>query len=166
MEVNIRSMVKQDWEGVARIYQQGMDTNISTFQTECPSYEEWDKGHVKSCRLVALEGEKVIGWAALSAVSSRCVYAGVGELSIYIDNNYKGKGVGSKLLSCLITESEDHEYWTIQSGIMEENEASINLHKKCGFREIGYREKVGKDRNGKWRNTIMMERRSPLEKYN
>ena len=166
MEVKVRSMVEQDWDSVARIYQQGMDTNISTFQTECPSYEEWDKGHVKSCRLVAIEGEEIIGWAALSAVSSRCVYAGVGELSIYVDNNYKGKGVGSKLLSCLIAESEKHEFWTIQSGIMEENEASINLHKKCGFREIGYREKVGKDRYGKWRNTILMEKRSSLDKYN
>ncbi|MDD7793529.1 GNAT family N-acetyltransferase [Clostridium sp. 'White wine YQ'] len=166
MEIKIRSMVEQDWRCVATIYQQGMDTNISTFQTECPSYEEWDKGHVKSCRLVAVDGEQVIGWAALSAVSSRCVYAGVGELSIYVDNNYKGKGVGSKLLSSLIAESENHEFWTIQSGIMEENEASLNLHKKCGFREIGYREKVGKDRHGKWRNTILMEKRSSLDKYN
>jgi phosphinothricin acetyltransferase len=166
MEFIIREMEGTDWAKVSEIYVQGIETNVSTFETKCPTYEEWDKAHAKVCRYVITDNENILGWAALTIASGRCVYSGVAELSIYIDNRYKGKGVGSKLLAHLINESENHGFWTIQSGIMEENEASIKLHEKCGFRRIGFREKVGKDRYGKWRNTVLMEKRSKLEEYN
>jgi phosphinothricin acetyltransferase len=137
-----------------------MDTNISTFQIECPPYEEWDSTHMKSCRLVAVTDSKVIGWTALTPVSSRCVYAGVAEVSIYIDRDYQGKGIGEQLLRELIRQSEGNGIWTLQSGIMQENAGSIRLHDKCGFRMVGYREKIGRDRYGVWRNNVLMERRS------
>ncbi len=156
----IRQMLEGDWKDVSRIYQDGMDTNLATFQCSCPTYEEWDSSHLKSCRLVIVANENIVGWAALSTVSSRCVYAGVAEVSIYIDNNFKGKGLGEKLLNELIYFSEEKGIWTLQSGIMQDNHASIRLHEKCGFRMVGYREKIGCDLFGNWRNTVLMERRS------
>lgn len=161
----IREMTAADWPAVARIYQDGMDTNLATFQTECPSWEDWDKAHLKPCRFVAEKSSQVVGWAALSAVSSRSVYAGVAEVSIYIDASVRGKGVGKALLTTLISASEEAGFWTLQSGIMEYNAASIALHTRCGFRLVGYREKIGKDRFGVWRNTLLMEHRSPRDDF-
>ena len=161
MSFTIRLMESSDWDAVAGIYQAGMDTNLATFQTECPSYEEWDASHLKCCRLVAVdESGSVIGWAALSPVSSRCVYAGVAEISVYISSDWRSKGIGNALLDALATASEREGIWTLQSGIMADNIASIRLHEKCGYRMVGFRERIGRDRNGKWRDTVLMERRS------
>lgn len=159
----IREMVPNDWKRVAEIYEQGLERGISTFNTECPSYEEWDKSHVKECRYVFVADEKVVGWIAISPSSGRCVYRGCVEVSIYIDEAYQGKGIGTKLLEKLCEETEKAGYWSLYSAIFSINKASIALHKKCGFREIGYREKIAKDRFGVWQNTTMMERRNQIE---
>lgn len=160
MEISIREMYAEDWSWVSTIYLEGIKTGKATFQTDCPTYEEWDKSHIKSCRLVALIDDVVAGWAALSPVSSRCVYNGVAEVSIYIGEAYRGKGVGRLLLNSLIAASEQAGFWTLQSGIMQDNEASIHLHEECGFRMVGYRERIGKDSLGVWRNNVLMERRA------
>lgn len=160
MKISIRALCGEDWPLVSKIYLEGIKTGKATFQTDCPTYEDWDKSHIKSCRLVALIDDTVAGWAALSPVSSRCVYNGVAEVSIYIGEGYRGKGVGKLLLSSLIAASEQAGFWTLQSGIMQDNEASIHLHEQCGFRMVGYRERIGKDRLGVWRNNVLMERRA------
>lgn len=165
MNLLIRSMTAEDWPVVSRIYQAGMDTNLATFQTECPTWEEWNAAHLSQCRLVAVTDGAIAGWVALSAVSSRCVYAGVAEVSIYIDAEARGKGVGKALLNALIATSESAGFWTLQSGIMENNTASIALHTSCGFRRVGYRERIGQDRFGVWRNTVLMERRSARDDF-
>ena len=156
----IRGMQEADWPDVWRIYQQGMDTNLATFETKCPAWEQWDASHEQRCRLVVTRGDEVHGFAALSAVSVRCVYAGVAEISIYIDEACRGQGLGKALLRQLIGCSEENGFWTLQSGIMQENAASVSLHESCGFRRVGCRERIGRDRYGVWRNTILMERRS------
>lgn len=160
MELIIRAMQKEDWNAVSAIYKEGIDTKIATFQSEVPTYEAWEQSHIKSCRLVAEEEGQVIGWTALSPVSSRCVYSGVAEVSVYVKADQRGKQVGEKLLRELIIESEEKGYWTLQSGILEINSTSIALHKKVGFRMVGYREKIAKDQNGVWQNTVLMEKRS------
>ena len=160
MKIDIREMTQIDWQHVAAIYKSGIDTNLATFQVEVPTYKEWDSAHLKCCRLIALDGGTVIGWAALSPVSSRSVYAGVAEVSVYIAESYWGGGVGVLLLNVLVEQSELSGIWTLQSGIMADNIASIRLHEKCGFRQVGFRERIGKDRFGQWRNTVLMERRS------
>lgn len=158
--IRVRDMTPEDWKRVKEIYEQGIQTNLATFETVCPAYEQWDKNHLPVCRFAAECGSDVIGWAVLSPVSSRCVYKGVAEVSIYIDNAYQGKGVGRMLLEKLIESSEREGFWTLVSGIFQDNIASIRLHEACGFRMVGYREKIGQDRLGEWRNTVMMERRS------
>lgn len=162
MELMIREMREIDWVAVVSIYKEGIDTKIATFTSELPTYEAWDKSHITSCRLVAEENGQVVGWVALGAVSSRCVYAGVAEVSIYIKADSRGKGVGEKLLQAVAAASEKEGFWMLQSGIIEINKASIALHKKAGFRMVGYREKIAKDHNGAWQNTVLMERRSLL----
>jgi len=147
------------WPSVKAIYEYGIATGHATFQTFAPPWGEWDKAHVKTCRLVAADNGKVFGWAALTAVSGRCVYAGVGEVSVYVDESARGKGVGKALLNELIRESELNNFWTLQAGIFPENTASIKLHESTGFRIIGKREKIGQ-MNGVWRDTILLERRS------
>jgi L-amino acid N-acyltransferase YncA len=153
-------MSERDWPEVSRIYQQGIDTGLATLQPNCPSFAEWDLAHLKVCRLAAMKEEKVIGWAALTPISGRCVYAGVAEVSVYVDPGYWGLGVGKALLKELVRSSEEEGLWTLQSGILQENVASIRLHERCGFRMVGYRERIGRDRNGKWRDTVLMEKRS------
>lgn len=163
MKIILREMQKEDWDSVAKIYDEGIKTRKATFQDTIPSYEDWDKGHMKICRIVAVnEDDIVMGWVALSPTSSRCVYRGVAEVSIYIGTDYRGNHVGEILMNTLIKESEKNEIWTLQSGIFEINESSIGLHKKCGFRMVGYREKIGCDLNGVWQNTVLMERRSSI----
>lgn len=148
------------YNAVKEIYELGIATGNATFQTEAPSWEDWDKSHLTTCRLVALnENEKVMAWAALTPVSGRCVYAGVAEVSVYVHSNYQGKGIGKRILEELISQSEEHNLWTIQAGIFPENTASLKLHEQLGFRRIGYREKIGKMKNV-WRDTIQLERRS------
>ncbi len=166
MNYEVRELSETDWPEVSRIYQEGIDTNLATFQTASPSYEEWNHSHLRTCRLVLAWNGLVIGWAALTPVSGRCVYAGVAEVSIYIDSNHRGRGAGKTLLNELIRLSEENGFWTLQSGIMQENAASIRLHESCGFRMVGYREKIGRDRFGSWRNTVLMERRSAEDRFN
>lgn len=162
MEYRIDEMKASDWPQAADIYMEGIRTKIATFQSEAPGWEDWDKGHCKTCRLTVRSGDMILGWAALSPVSGRCVYSGVAEVSIYIGKQFQGQKVGTALLEELIRRSEENGYWTLQSGIIRENSASLNLHKKCGFREIGYRERLGKMDNGKWHDVVLVERRSKV----
>ena len=160
--MKIRALQTADWVTVSRIYQTGMDTNLATFQTVCPPWGEWDNSHIVKCRLVAETGSVVIGWAAISHVSKRQVYAGVAEVSVYVDSFAQKSGVGTKLLHTLCHDAEKEGFWTLQSSILPENQASIRLHEKCGFRVVGYREKIGKDRFGIWRDSILMELRNSI----
>ncbi len=157
--IEYRPMVATDYEQVAQIYQQGIATGNATFQQDIPTWEDWDESHLKNCRTVGIMDNKVVGWAALTAVSSRCVYAGVAEVSVYVATNYRGLKIGTKLLEYLIEESEASNIWTLQAGIFPENIASIKIHEQLGFRIVGKREKIGK-MNGKWRDTLLLERRS------
>ena len=156
----IREMRDEDWGSVSEIYKQGLEEGTSTFNTECPSFTEWNEGHVKNCRFVFEEEGKVVGWIALSPSSSRCAYKGCVEMSVYVDRNYRCHGIGTALVNTIIREAEKDGYWSIYSAIFSINKASIALHKKCGFREIGYRERIAKDRFGKWQNTTLMEYRA------
>lgn len=157
--MEIKPITKDNFSEVIEIYKQGLATNIATFQNDSPQWEEWDKGHLDFCRISIYDNDKMVGWASLTPVSSRCVYAGVAEVSIYIAQDERGKGVGKTLLAELIQQSEENGIWTLQSGIFAENESSIKLHEKCGFRLVGYREKIGK-KNGVWKDNVLMERRS------
>ena len=159
MDYTVRPMETDDWGEVVEIFYQGIQSNNATFNNSCPSYDEWDKAHVKQCRFVAEADCEVVGWVALSPYSSRECYKGVASLSIYIDTNHRGKGVGTLLLNKLLEESEKAGFWTIQARIFETNAASIALHEKCGFRKIGFEERIAKDRFGMWRNTVIMEHR-------
>ena len=152
-------MLPQHWEAVKTIYEEGIATGNATFQTTAPNWQEWDNAHIKTCRIIATEKDEVLGWAALTSVSSRCVYAGVAEVSVYVAANARGKNIGTLLLKELVHQSEEVGYWTLQSGIFPENKASIYIHEKNGFRMVGYREKIGKMGN-LWRDNISLERRS------
>ena len=159
MELVFRAMNANDWTSVAAIYKQGIETGHATFQQEVPTWEEWNEAHLKQCRIVTLINETIVGWAALTKVSGRCVYAGVGEVSVYVAADYQGKKIGEQLLHTLVKESEEENLWTLQSGIFPENGASIKIHECAGFRQVGYRENIGK-MNGVWRSTLLFERRS------
>ena len=156
----IREMTAEDWPEVARIYREGIETGDATFETDVPSREEWDRGHLDDPRLVATLDGETVGWAALSPVSSRCVYDGVAEVSVYVGEEARGRGVGKRLLKALVRASEEEGIWTLQAGIFPENEASIAIHERCGFRVVGVREKLG-EMEGRWRDVVLMERRSP-----
>lgn len=162
MNYKIKEMTEEDWKEVSKIYLEGINTGKATFQTEIPTWENWNSSHLNSCRLVACLENKMLGWAALSPISSRCVYTGVAEVSIYIGEAYRGKGVGKSILSTLVKLSEENGIWSLYSAIIRENNSSIALHKSCGFREIGIREKVAKMPNGVWHDTVLMERRSDI----
>jgi L-amino acid N-acyltransferase YncA len=155
----IMPLLPSNWQQVKSIYESGIATGMATFETKAPEWEQWNNSHLPFARLVAVENNKVIGWAALSPVSNRCVYGGVAEVSVYIAPEQRGKGVGKKLLQQLITESEANGIWTLQAGIFAENTASAKLHEYVGFRLVGYREKIGQ-LGSEWKNTILMERRS------
>jgi phosphinothricin acetyltransferase len=153
-------MVDEDWSRVREIYLEGIATGQATFETSAPSWEAWNAAHLPFARLVAEAENEIQGWAALSSVSQRAVYAGVAEVSVYVAASARGKGVGRQLLNALIEHSEAAGIWTLQAGMFPENAATIALHKSCGFREVGRRERIGKlDR---WRDTVQMERRSKL----
>ena len=160
MTYHIRPMEEKDWERVSDIYRQGIETNLATFQTDIPNYDTWDKNHLMEFRYIVETNKDVVGWVALSPISSRCAYKGVAEVSIYIDKDSQKKGLGKLLLNHICSCSEKNGLWTLQSGIMQNNIASIKLHESCGFRMVGYREKIAKDRFGEWRNTVLMDRRS------
>jgi phosphinothricin acetyltransferase len=160
-ELIIEPLVKEHWDQVRSIYLEGIATGHATFQQSAPDWNEWDEGHLKACRMVARDGNEILGWAALSPVSRRPVYAGVAEVSIYIAETARGKRIGSRLLTSLVASSEAAGIWTLQAGIFPENLASIELHKRAGFREVGRREKLGCLR-GQWRDVVLMERRSSV----
>jgi len=157
--VSIEPMRPEDWSAVRAIYLEGIATGNATFETAAPEWEKWDAAHIPACRLVARLDGDVAGWAALSAVSSRCVYAGVAEVSVYIAEAARGRGIGLRLLSGLVAASEEAGIWTLQAGIFPENEASVRLHERCGFRIVGRRERLGQ-LQGTWRDVLLMERRS------
>ena len=159
MSFYIEPMTVANWDAVRAIYLEGIATRNATFETSAPEWEKWDSSHRADCRLVARQGSGILGWAALSPVSGRCVYVGVAEVSIYITAAARGQGVGRALLTQLVNESEAAGLWTLQAGILRENAASRALHAACGFRELGYRERVGQ-LDGVWRDVILMERRS------
>ncbi|MDB4045781.1 GNAT family N-acetyltransferase [Amylibacter sp.] len=159
--MKIRTFKKSDFSSVKSIYQQGIDTGNATFQNKAKGWNEWNASFLTNCRIVAELNEEVVGWAALSATSNRTVYNGVAEVSIYIAKNYANYGIGNSLLSKLVSISENEGIWTLQAGIFPENESSIAIHSKNGFKTIGVREKLGK-MNGAWRDILFMERRSKV----
>ncbi|HZI86630.1 MAG TPA: GNAT family N-acetyltransferase [Pyrinomonadaceae bacterium] len=152
-----------DWVPVRSIYVEGLATGDATFETEAPSWKTWDEGHLSVPRLVAVSETDgtVLGWAALSRVSPRAVYAGVGEVSVYVAANSRSLGIGQDLLEQLVVQSEHNGIWTLQASVFPENKASLAVHKICGFREVGIRQKIGR-MNGIWRDTVLLERRSAL----
>ena len=159
--MTFRPLTAAHWPAVRAIYEAGIATGNATFETQAPTWEAWDKGHLAHSRLVALAADgAVVGWAALSPVSGRCVYGGVAEISVYIAATARGQGVGRQLLQALIQASEAQGIWTLQAGTFAENTASIGLHTQAGFRLVGHRERIGQH-HGVWRNTVLLERRSP-----
>ncbi len=161
IECVIDKMEMGDWASVRSVYLEGILTGQATFETEAPDWERWDSSHLPQCRLVARRGETVAGWAALSPVSSRRVYSGVAEVSVYVAGKLRGFGIGLELLNALIVCSEQHGIWTLQAGILPENVSSLALHMKCGFREVGRRARIGK-LGGTWRDVVLLERRSEV----
>jgi L-amino acid N-acyltransferase YncA len=158
-KILIRVMNAADWPSVSEIYKQGIVTGNATFEQAVPVWSDWDNAHLKSCRLVAEIDGEIVGWAALSPVSGRCVYAGVAEVSVYVSENNRGQKIGKQLLDQLIKDSELNGLWTLQAGVFPENGPSIKIHTDLGFRIVGRREKIGK-LNGVWRDTLLIERRS------
>jgi L-amino acid N-acyltransferase YncA len=157
----VENMESRDWAAVLTIYQEGIATGDATFETAVPEWREWDQNHLDDCRLVVRSQEQVIGWAALTPVSGRCVYAGVAEVSVYVAAAARGRGVGKALLQALVDASEQAGIWTLQAGIFPENATSIALHRACGFRTVGCRERLGQ-LSGVWRDVVAMERRSKV----
>jgi L-amino acid N-acyltransferase YncA len=161
MKIMIASMTAEHYSDVKNIYEQGISSGHATFETTSPPWTDWDAGHLKHSRFVAMVDDKVVGWAALSPVSRRPVYSGVAEVSVYVEAEFRRKSIGRVLLQALIGESESNGIWTLQAGIFPENNSSIRLHESHGFRKVGFREKIGK-MNGSWRDTFQFERRSQV----
>lgn len=159
----IREMKSSDWEQVREIYCQGIEEGTSTFTVSCPPFEQWNAAHHPFCRYVSEKNGEVRGWLALSPVSAREPYGGVAEISLYVDRSYRGTGIGTALIEHLCAECEKHGIWSLLSVIFASNAASIALHEKCGFRKIGFREKIAKDRFGEWQDTFMYEKRLPVK---
>ncbi|MFZ4826756.1 MAG: GNAT family N-acetyltransferase [Phototrophicaceae bacterium] len=159
--MSIRPMQPDDWAAVRAIYAEGIATEQATFELEVPTWEAWDANHLPDCRLVYEREGTVVAWAALGRVSSRRVYVGVAEVSIYVSAKARGTGIGKILLGALVESSEHVGFWTLMAGIFLENVASTAIHRACGFREIGYRERVGK-LNGEWKDVLLLERRSKV----
>lgn len=159
--ITIRPFVKSDFPSVKDIYQQGIDSGDATFQEQAKDYDDWNESVLSNCRLVAENNRQIIGWAALSSASNRCVYSGIAEVSVYVSSNSQGSGVGNSLLESLIKASEEQGIWTLQAGIFPENKASIHIHSKNGFKVLGIRDKLGQ-MNGIWRDIVFMERRSKV----
>lgn len=159
---NIRSFTKNDYPACAKIYEDGIATGIATFETTVPNWEQWEAKFIAAFTLVVLVDGSIIGWIALSPFSSREVYRGVAEVTLYIDQEARGKGIGKLLLQECIKQSEDGSIWTLQAKIFPQNKPSLSLFEKCGFRVVGVREKLGK-RDGIWYDNVLMERRSELQ---
>ena len=159
--ISVRPMVASDAEDVLAIYRAGIETGNATFETTVPAWPVWDAAHLAGHRFVAVDAGRVLGWAALSPVSDRCVYAGVAENSVYVHPEARGRGVGTALLRALVASTEAAGIWTLQTGIFPENAASVALHEKAGFRVVGRRERLGRH-HGVWRDVLLLERRSPV----
>jgi L-amino acid N-acyltransferase YncA len=159
--IEIAEMAAADWEAVRALYAEGILSGQATFEIDAPTWNEWDAAHHPFARLVARLAGRIVGWAALSPVSRRACYAGVAEVSVYVAADHRGQGVGRQLLLAAIAESERRGIWTLQGATFAENEASLRLQRGCGFREIGRRERIGR-LHGVWRDTVLMERRSPV----
>ncbi len=159
--MEIDELLASDWPAVRRIYEEGIATGNATFETHSPGWEDWDRAHRPAPRLVARGDGRVLGWAALSSVSARRVYAGVAEVSVYVGESARGRGAGRALLEELIARSERLGIWTLQAGIFPENLASIALHERCGFRVVGRRERIAR-LHDLWRDVLLLERRSPV----
>lgn len=155
----VREMLHGDSESVLEIYRMGLETRKATFETKVPTWQEWDSRHLLHSRIVSVEAGIITGWAALTPFSVRDVYRGVAEISIYVGKKFRGKKIGSEQMEKIITSSERNGIWTLVSSVFPENEATLKLHLKCGFRVIGKRERIAQ-LDGKWRNTILLERRS------
>ena len=161
MDITIDKMSEEDWPVVAAILEEGIATGHARFEETVPTWKHFDDTHLSACRLVAKSHDAVLGWFVLGAVSSRDVYRGVAEVSIYIKASTRGLGIGKTLLEAGIAASEEAGFWTLQSGIFPENTASLALHQRCGFRIVGYRERMGQ-MHGNWRDVVLMERRSKV----
>jgi L-amino acid N-acyltransferase YncA len=159
--IRVRKLVPSDWPAVARIYAEGIATRNATFETGLPSWAQWDRGHLPEHRLVAVDNAAVVGWIALAPVSGRCCYAGVAEVSAYVAEAARGRRIGTALLERLVASSERAGIWTLETGVFPENEASLALLKRSGFREVGVRERIGK-LDGVWRDVVFLERRSEV----
>jgi phosphinothricin acetyltransferase len=158
--ITVEALTAGAWPAVRAIYEEGIAGGNATFETEAPSWDAWDASHLPAHRVVARRDGDVVGWGALSPVSERCVYAGVAEVSVYVAWAARGQGVGRALLGELVRSSESAGIWTLQAGVFPENEASLALHRACGFRIVGLRTAIGKHR-GVWRDVVLLERRSP-----
>jgi phosphinothricin acetyltransferase len=162
-DLTIDALQTGDWPGVRAIYEEGIATGLATFERSAPSWDAWDRSHRRDCRLVAHDANgDMVGWAALSHYSRRAVYAGVAELSVYVAQRARSRGVGSALLGALIEASEAVGIWTLQAGVMADNAASLALHEALGFRRVGVRERIGRDAKGHWRDVVLLERRSEI----
>ena len=160
-DILVRALVPSDWEEVRRIYLEGIATGNATFESAAPSWESWDSGHDPHCRFVAVRDGECLGWVGIGRISTRSVYAGVAEVSVYIAESSRGLGVGRALLAHLIEATENAGYWTLQAGIFPENSASLALHGSLGFRVVGVRERLGR-MGDRWRDVVLLERRSAL----
>jgi len=158
--VRTRALEFSDWPEVRRIYREGIESGDATFETEAPTWEAWDEARHGACRLVAEEEGRVVAFAALTPISSRPVYAGVAEVMVYVEEAGRGRGIGTALLRSLVDASEAEGIWTLTAGIFPENEASIRAHERVGFREVGRHERIGRFHDGRWRDTVLLERRS------
>ena len=163
--MKIQALLEKHYPQVMRIHSEGIATGQATFEKSPPDWNYWNQNHLSLCRFVAIEKNKIIGWAALTPISGRCVYAGVAEVSVYVSAAKRGKGIGKLLLQSLINESEKNNIWTLQAGIFAENSVSIKIHEQTGFRKVGVREKLGK-MNEIWRDVFLLERRSKLAGIN
>lgn len=157
--VTIRSLTSTDWPRVKEIYENGIATGIATFEPSAPSWKDWDSSHLQFSRLVALENQHIMGWAAINPVSGRCVYGGVAEVSVYVETNYRGRGLGKLVFKELTIDSEKNGIWTLQAGVFTENIASLHIHLQAGFRVIGKRERIGRLSNV-WKDNLLLEKRS------
>jgi phosphinothricin acetyltransferase len=159
--VTVRDLRPNDWPEVARIYDEGIVTGNATFETQAPSWQEWDAAHLPDHRFVAEDDGRVAGWIALAPASSRQCYAGVAEISVYVAEDVRGKGVGSELLATVVESAERAGLWTLQTSVFPENTASLALLRRFGFRTVGTRERIGQ-LHGVWRDTVLVERRSEV----
>ncbi|MDX1646362.1 MAG: GNAT family N-acetyltransferase [Longimicrobiales bacterium] len=159
--MRIRPLVRADWPAVRRIYREGMEGGDATFETELPTWEAWDAARLEPGRLVAEEEAGVVGFAAASRYSRRAVYSGVAEVMVYVAADARGRGLGTALLEALVQVTEEAGIWTLLAGVFPENRASIRAHRSVGFRVVGRHERIGRFHDGRWRDTILLERRSP-----